>query len=190
MDTNPHHPHAPLELTLNELVDRAKTSLEAVSADAADSRVRAYPDARTVRYYQSIGVVDRPLRYDGRRAIYGERHLLQAITVKVLQSEGYSLAQIQARVPTLTTEQLRAALGSYGIHPPAEPSTPANVPHVQPQVRNPRPVGQPHPAHTEPRWQSVEIAPGVLVSIDPRKADPDQILSTLRRALTTPGGTP
>ncbi len=47
-----------------------------------DQRVRAVPDARTVRYYQSIGLVDRPER-EGREAVYRWRHLLQVVAVKL-----------------------------------------------------------------------------------------------------------
>ncbi len=76
----------------------------------ADGRVRAAPDARTIRYYQSLGLVDRPLRYDGRQAVYGYRHLLQAAAVKLLQAQGLSLAQVQSALQGVSTAQLEDAV--------------------------------------------------------------------------------
>jgi DNA-binding transcriptional MerR regulator len=66
---------------------------------AADGRVAARVDERLVRYYQSLGLIERPLRYDGRQAVYGQRHLDQVLAVRRLQAEGLTLAQVQARMP-------------------------------------------------------------------------------------------
>src|SRR5512135_1920463 len=83
------------ELTLGDLVAAAARLLRRLDVRPDDGRVALEPDARGVRYYQGIGVLDRPTRYDGRRAIYGFRHLLQLLAVKRLQQEGHPLHLIQ-----------------------------------------------------------------------------------------------
>ena len=48
---------------------------------------------RTVRLYATEGLIDRPGR-EGRRALYGQRHLLQLLLVRSLARRGLSLAAI------------------------------------------------------------------------------------------------
>jgi DNA-binding transcriptional MerR regulator len=64
---------------------------------ATDARVSAAPDARTVRYYTTLGLLDRP-RIESRQARYGKRHLCQLLAVKALQSADLPLAEIQQRL--------------------------------------------------------------------------------------------
>ena len=81
---------------LEELVQLAGQALSAAPYDGqASGRVREVPDARTTRYYTTLGVLDRPLEMRGRRAYYGRRHLLQIVAVKRLQARGMSLVDIQ-----------------------------------------------------------------------------------------------
>ncbi len=89
----------------------------------ADGRVSAAPDARTVRYYATLGLIDRPA-LDGRVARYGRKQLLQLVAIKALQIEGLGLADIQARLYgrserelALLAEQLIAK--AREIEPPA-----------------------------------------------------------------------
>lgn len=147
---------------------------------ARDERVSVAPDERTLRYYQSLGVMDRPIRYDGRQAIYGYRHLLQALAVKALQAEGHSLAQVQRALAGATDDLLEAAvLDAIGAAPSA--SSPA-----APAPSAPAPAAPPAPA---PRWVTAELAPGVLVSIDPsRWPDAEALLRAFAAAL--PDSTP
>ena len=49
---------------------------------APNDRVRELPDRRTVRYYATLGLLDRPT-IQGRTAFYGRRHLLQLATARV-----------------------------------------------------------------------------------------------------------
>jgi DNA-binding transcriptional MerR regulator len=48
---------------------------------------------RTVRLYATEGLIDRPGK-DGRRAVYGQRHLLQLLLVRTLARRGLSLSAI------------------------------------------------------------------------------------------------
>jgi DNA-binding transcriptional MerR regulator len=81
-----------LDQLSGEVADRL-TQLGMLGA-ALDARVSAAPDARTVRYYTTLGLLDRP-RIENRQARYGPRHLLQLLAIKVLQSLDLPLSRIQ-----------------------------------------------------------------------------------------------
>ena len=110
--------------TLDELVRRVAAALEGPAYPGApNGRVRELPDRRAVRWYTTTGLVDRPVM-QGRTARYGTRHLHQIVAVKRLQTEGRSLAEIQAELAGATNETLRwvAAVPDELIE--AEPSGP------------------------------------------------------------------
>jgi DNA-binding transcriptional MerR regulator len=85
---------------LDELCARVALALAADYAGQASGRVRDVPDRRTIRYYTTLGLVDRPMAVPGRgrTAFYGRRHLLQLVAIKRLQAQGLSLADVQARL--------------------------------------------------------------------------------------------
>lgn len=96
--------------TLSELVGEVATRIAALPAPS-NGQVRAVPDERTVRYYGTIGLLDRPLAMRGRTALYGRRHLAQVVAIKRLQTMGRSLAEIQALWPTLDDPTLSRMAG-------------------------------------------------------------------------------
>jgi DNA-binding transcriptional MerR regulator len=75
-------------------------------AGATSARVRAVPDARTIRYYTTLGLIDRPAEMRGRVAYYGRRHVLQLVCIKRLQAEGLSLDEVQLKLTGATTRRL------------------------------------------------------------------------------------
>ncbi|HEY4240726.1 MAG TPA: MerR family transcriptional regulator, partial [Kofleriaceae bacterium] len=96
--------------TLSELVGEATTAI-AVLPPPANGQIRAVPDERTIRYYGTIGLLDRPLAMRGRTALYGRKHLAQIVAIKRLQTAGRSLAEIQALWPTLDDQHLARMAG-------------------------------------------------------------------------------
>jgi DNA-binding transcriptional MerR regulator len=95
----------------------------AVEYDGApNGRVRDVPDARTIRYYTTLGLIDRPADMRGRTALYGRRHLLQLVAIKRLQGRGLSLAEIQAQL----VGQSNASLARWA-RLPEEAETPATM---------------------------------------------------------------
>lgn len=95
--------------TLDELGEEVAAALERVDyVPSASGRVRAVPDRRTIRYYTTIGLVDRPCELRGRTAYYGRRHLLQLVAIKRLQAEGLSLRRVQERLGGLDDAALAA----------------------------------------------------------------------------------
>ena len=96
--------------TLPELVTEAAAWLETLPPPK-NGQVRAVPDERTIRYYATIGLLDRPAAMRGRTALYGRRHLAQVVAIKRLQSAGRSLAEIQALWSTLDDVTLARMTG-------------------------------------------------------------------------------
>ncbi len=78
---------------------------------ARDQRVSSLPDARTIRYYTTLGLLDRPF-IDGRQARYGQRHVLQLLAVKALQNMQFPLARVQEKLYGLTESELKSLLQS------------------------------------------------------------------------------
>ena len=91
---------------MDELVERVRVALAAEYPGAPNGRVRDLPDRRAIRWYTTIGLVDKPLGMRGRTALYGPRHLQQLVAIKRLQAEGRSLAQIQMDFSWLSPEGL------------------------------------------------------------------------------------
>lgn len=120
------------EWTIAELAERVAATLGGVRAP--NGRVTVRPDERMIRWYATIGLVDRPHGFRGRTALYGRRHLLQLAAVKRRQAEGRSLAEIQAELAGATDDMLAgvAQLGGAPARPrfwaerpgppPAEPA--------------------------------------------------------------------
>lgn len=125
-----------MEYTLDELVAAVAARLQAAGLDRqSNGQVSAFPDRRTLRYYTTIGLMDRPDTVRDRQSIYGERHVNQAVAVKRLQAAGLALAAVQARLAGLPGSDVEAiATGRRGEAPSgtagrrrfwAEPSTPS-----------------------------------------------------------------
>src|SRR4051794_17415367 len=117
----------------------AEMSLEQLSAEVAerlarhrlletqpDGRVSAAPDARTIRYYSTLGLLDRP-KLEGRQARYGHRHLLQLLAIKALQGAALPLSEIQSRLYGRSDEELTALWQSVIAVRPARKAAPKPI---------------------------------------------------------------
>lgn len=159
--------------TLSELVSEAATRIAALPAPK-NGQVRAVPDERTIRYYGTLGLLERPLAMRGRTALYGRRHLAQIIAIKRLQTTGRSLAEIQALWSTLDDVALSRMSGvalpvaEQGRAPTSrrefwkrEAVTPAAAPADPPPVARVVIDSQPVP-ELELR---IALAPGITLSL-------------------------
>lgn len=170
-------------LGLEDLAELANRLLEARHVVVPDGRAADRVDARTIRFYQTIGIVPKPA-YEGRRAIYERDHLVRVVTAKFLQAEGYSLAQIQSALPMRKTEELTQAL--LGLESGREDRVAASpvaseAPHA---VTGGRPRGAAPTARSPVQLAPFQLAPGVTVLIDPTLvADPHSIAESLAFAL-------
>jgi MerR HTH family regulatory protein len=115
--------------TLDELTDRVGAALSVGYDGQPSGRVRHLPDRRAIRWYTTIGLVDRPAATRGRTAMYGPRHLLQLVAIKRLQAQGLSLVAIQAELAGATDAQLaRVAQVPQAAAPAAADAPPAPAP--------------------------------------------------------------
>jgi hypothetical protein len=102
--------------TLEELAELAARALADADVRVANGRVTGVPDGRMVRWYTTIGLVDRPLSGPGRAARYGVRHLRQLVAVKRLQAQGRSLVEIQTRLAGATDRTLAEVANANAGH--------------------------------------------------------------------------
>ena len=160
--------------TLPELVDEVAARLAQLPSPK-NGQVRAVPDDRTIRYYGTIGLLDRPAMR-GRTALYSARHLAQVVAIKRLQGTGKSLAEIQALWSQLTDETLMSlsgvALATKG-RAPARKEFWKREPEPEPM---PEPAAAPMPApmpaprraveeRLAPAELRVQLAPDVFLTI-------------------------
>lgn len=140
-----------------------------------NGQVRAVPDERTIRYYGTLGLLDKPNAMRGRTALYGRKHVAQIIAIKRLQTDGRSLAEIQALWPKLDDVTL-SRMSGVEFPPRSKPraqfwkDAPAAEPAAAPaSTPTPTPTSEP-PANVELR---IELAPDVTLLL----AVPDQGIS-------------
>lgn len=154
--------------TIDELREQVERALGAADYDGpASGRVRAVPDRRTIRYYTTLGLIDRPARMQGRTALYDLRHLQQLAAIKRLQADGLSLTEVQQRLAGASAAQL----GSLARLPPLSPPprlAPARAQSFwKREAAPPEPAAEAaaevSPAPTPELRAAVELAPGLTV---------------------------
>src|SRR6266540_1023172 len=106
---------APTLWTLDELAGRVDAALSVGYDGQASGRVRDVPDPRAIRYYTTLGLVDRPIARHGSTVLYGPRHLLQLVAIKKLQARGLPLARIQVELAGATDQQLQRVATLQGV---------------------------------------------------------------------------
>jgi hypothetical protein len=131
---------APGSWTLDQLAERVGAALAVGYSGQASGRVREVPDQRAIRYYTTIGLVDRPSAMRARTALYGRRHLLQLVAIKRLQAAGRTLAEVQRELAGATDAQLErvarvparaeapAPAGVAGVEAPSPPGAGRGAP--------------------------------------------------------------
>jgi hypothetical protein len=135
--------------TQGELVRRVAAVLaDPAYPGAPNGRVRDVPDRRAVRWYTTIGLVDRPAAMQGRTALYGPRHLLQIVAIKRLQAQGRSIAEIQTELVGVTDKTLRRIADIADEFLAVQPDRPGPSPE---QVRPERFWASPPAAPRTPR---------------------------------------
>jgi DNA-binding transcriptional MerR regulator len=151
--------------TLDQLAQRVGSALSVDYPGQASGRVREVPDQRAIRWYTTIGLVDRPAAMRGRTALYGHRHLLQLVAIKRLQAAGLSLAEIQRELAGATDAQLERVA-----------RVPAREPAPRPAVAAARPAfwrraGE-LPAAPAGRRGLASVAEETPVGSSPRETEP------------------
>lgn len=149
--------------SLEELVEKSQRYL----TDEGDSRrVQWKPNGRQIRYYSTLGLVDKPDTENGRVVWYGPRHLVQLLALKRLQLDGLKLSEIQRSLAGATLEELRRLAG---LPPEILEGHRDSVAHGESRHTTPfweaRPAAEPEADfHTVTQ---LAVAPGVTLTVDP-----------------------
>lgn len=148
-------------LTLDDLCRDVSRLLEkhGLLTPQRDGRVTDQPDPRTVRYYTTLGLIERPRIVD-REARYGWRQVLQLLAVKALQHEGASLSYIQNRLFGRSDQELEQMLRAVTERP------------------------RPRPVRTV-TWREVTVEPGLKLMVEDgwTAGDVEAALNKIRAAL-------
>jgi DNA-binding transcriptional MerR regulator len=188
--------------TMRELAEAVVDALAHGYRGAQSGQVRAIPDERTIRYYTTLGLIDRPIAMRGRTALYGRRHLVQIVAIKRLQEAGKSLAEIQETLASASDADL-ARIAEIETRPPrrapAREPAPARArfwgavpdealeaevapPEPEPAVAAVAPVSASAPAARA--LAAIELAPGVSLVLDAARPLGAGDLAALGRAAT------
>lgn len=161
--------------TLRELAAEVAAQLERNYAAGDNGQVRAVPDERSIRYYTTLGLIDRPGAMKGRTALYGRRHLAQLVAIKRMQAVGKPLAEIQRVLPTLDDATLSRVSGV--VLPKEKRARESNLSFwkATPQVAQTTPAAL-RPALTLP------MPGGVTITFTPARAPTDADVDALRTA--------
>ena len=137
--------------TIDQLSAQVALALSVDYPGQANGQVREIPDRRTIRYYTTLGLLDRPAEMRGRTALYGRRHLLQLVAIKRLQARGLSLAEIQEQLLGLTEAVLRRLAQL--------------PPELETRLAAERPSAEPEPGRRATAFWSA--APAALAAAEP-----------------------
>jgi DNA-binding transcriptional MerR regulator len=98
------------DLRLDELVDIANSFVELVAPEQPSDRVAERLNERTLRYYITKGLVDRPSGKEGAAALYSYRHLLQILALKSLQASYFPIKRIKEVLAGKSNDELKIIL--------------------------------------------------------------------------------
>lgn len=155
--------------TLDELLAEVARLVSALGlvGSQKDNRVSQLPDVRTVRYYTSLGLLDRP-QLVGRQGMYGRRHVLQLLAIKAMQSLSLPLQEIQTRLYGLSDTELNSL--SQAIS--------RQIAQIEKTLPTTRTV----------LWRELTVAPGLKLMVadgwEP-ETDVESSLSLIRAALNS-----
>jgi DNA-binding transcriptional MerR regulator len=195
-------------LTIDQLAAKVAEALSGESQPGQNGRVREVPDVRTLRYYTTIGLLDRPAEMRGRTALYCRRHLLQLVAVKRLQAKGLSLTEVQARLINASGRELaRLAqlpkdfeFAPAPLTTPESERTPSREPTSSPTSpasslpfwkQSPAPWERNQPQETKPATEEISgsmplhaipLAEGAALLLGARRPPDDDDLEAIRVA--------
>jgi len=155
------------DLTLEQLSGEVEKQLKQRGLLNAqhDGRVSAVPDGRTIRYYTTLGILEKP-KVISRQAFYGNRHVLQLLAIKSLQGLSLPLGEIQARLYGKSDKELEAILESISNKLKSDQRARAEI----------------HPLI----WREVMIEPGLKIMIEDqwRLSDEESLTKRIQSALS------
>lgn len=92
--------------TAEALISTLGEILPGIAGTQERHKVTDVPTLRTLRFYVAQGLLDKPLAYEHRAALYGYRHLLQVVVIKCLQANHIPIRKIREVLQGLSNEEL------------------------------------------------------------------------------------
>lgn len=178
------------DFTISSLLEAACEMIPSLVGAQSRYKVSELPTERTLRYYMSLGLMDRPAGKRGTNSLFTYRHLLQVLAVKHLQSQYLPLRRIKVLLRGISNRELEGLLpggrggGRYTGRKkvPAADGSAATSRH-----RLRKATGGGDPTSPGPgRWVRVEIADGVELHLREDNSGPvmtTALLQACREAL-------
>ena len=92
--------------TAEALISTLGEILPGIAGTQERHKVTDVPTLRTLRFYVAQGLLDKPLSYEQRTALYGYRHLLQVVVIKCLQANHIPLIKIREVLQGLSNDEM------------------------------------------------------------------------------------
>lgn len=152
---------------LRDLAALAGGVLEASGVIPLSAAARTRPTERTIRFYVARGLVSPP-EGRGTAAMYGYKHFLQVLAIKLRQMEGATLEVLTREFAEVAGDQLeRRVAGVLGpqLPPPGEVAHGESAPS---RGRGARAFSVAHPKAPVPAGlhRRIVVAPGVELLVD------------------------
>jgi DNA-binding transcriptional MerR regulator len=168
--------------TIEELTAQVALALSVDYEGPRDGRAREVPDLRTIRYYTTLGLIDRPVAMRGRTAQYGRRHLQQIVAIKRLQAKGLTLTQLQERLVGMSDATLAEV-----ARLPAAGTGEMGVPRRSETFWTQRPASISTPREVAPResdlpMQGIRLSAAVTLLVAPARTIEMDDLEAIRGA--------
>jgi len=166
-------------LTIDELCDEVARLLKEndLLYSHLDNRISSVPDMRTIRYYSTLGLIDRPAIV-GRVAKYNRRHIMQIVAIKTMQKANLPLSEIQELLYGLSEAELEALIDAAILdHQKLTRRTDAgSEQHSQVPLETVKPV----------YWREIVLQPGLKIMADQSwiaPEDPEELFEKICAAI-------
>lgn len=164
-----------LMVRLEELTQWGQQFIDKLGWHQGDSkRVAWIPTMRNLRYYTTLGLLDRAAHFKGRTAFYTSKHLLQVLAIKYLQQSDYRLEDIQQMLLGQSEEYLAHMLGLTLPLPPPQSfsqdySSPPRPTNFWEEVPSKTTVGPDLPENFYQQVISIEPISGIQILINDKQ---------------------
>lgn len=181
--------HSQAKWTLDDFVVVANETIPHFLPGDSSQRGREEVNARLVRHYASLGMLDEPGR-EGKEARYTYRHLLQLLLLRRMLAQGYGTAAIDSFARRQTDSQLADLLAGK-LELTIKPNAALEYLQDLKKARNGH-TAQPSTATAGERWSRIQLLPALELHVREdyqplSEAETAEVLKKLKQVLMKPG---